>query len=180
MPDDVSNEFNRRTFFKKGLAVSVACVAALVPIVTGVTVLLAPLRRRFKDNGLLIRIAPLAALPADGVPRKFTVVSDRTDGWNKYLDVPVGAIYLRRTGPQAIEALNVVCPHAGGFIDYHAESQCFICPLHDSQFTLDGSIRKPRSPSPRAMDSLPVEIRGQEIWVRFENFRTGVAQKIPA
>jgi Rieske Fe-S protein len=182
MPENALNEsLSRRRFFKKVAAVSLGAVAALVPIVTGLTVLLAPLRRKSQgNNGLLVMIAPLAAVPTDGVPRKFTVTADRTDGWNEYRNVSIGAVYLRRTGPQTIEALNVLCPHAGGFIDYQEKCKCFVCPLHNSQFALDGSIQKPRSPSPRAMDSLTVEIRGEEIWVRFENFRTGIAEKIPA
>jgi hypothetical protein len=30
------------------------------------------------------------------------------------------------------------------------------------------------------MDSLAVEIRGDEIWVRFEDFQAGIRRKIPA
>jgi hypothetical protein len=44
---------------------------------------------------------------------------------------------------------------------------------------MDGKINDPKSPSPRALDTLPVEIRGEEIYVTFQNFRAGVAEKIP-
>ena len=100
-------------------------------------------------------------MPADGIPRKFAVIADRVDAWNKFPQVPIGAVYLRRTGDQTVEALNVVCPHAGGFVDYIAEKNCFICPLHDSKFSLDGKISDPKSPAPR-----PPRELGPGLWQR--------------
>jgi Rieske Fe-S protein len=170
----------RREFFKKIAAVLSGAAAAVVPIAGSLTILLAPLLRKSAGGGLLVRVTSLEAVPADGVPRKFPVLADRTDAWNKYPHVPVGAVYLRRTGGGVVEALNAVCPHAGGFVDYVAQANCFICPLHNSRFALNGTIQDPKSPAARAMDSLPVEIRGDEIWVRFENFQAGIAKKVPA
>ncbi len=102
------------------------------------------------------------------------------DAWNKFPQVPIGAVYLRRTGEKTVEALNVVCPHAGGFVDYVPDKNCFICPLHNSKFALDGQISDPKSPAARAMDALEVEIRDGAIWVKFQNFQSGPAEKIPA
>ena len=181
MRDSVANEKpDRRDFIKRAAAVFLGAVAALTPVAAGLAVLLDPLRRRGQGNGLWLRAASLAALPNDGLPRKFAVSADRTDAWNKYPNVPVGAVYLRRTGPQTVAAFNAICPHAGGFIDYVGQCHCFICPLHNSRFALDGSIQDPKSPSPRPMDSLAMEIRGDEIWVRFEDFQAGIRRKIPA
>jgi len=181
MRDSVANEKpNRRDFFKRAAAVFLGAVAALTPIMAALAVLLDPLRRREQGTGLWVRVVPLAALPNNGVPQKFAVSADRTDAWNKYPNVPVGAVYLRRTGPETVAAFNAICPHAGGFIDYAEPCHCFVCPLHNSRFGLDGSIQDPKSPSPRPMDSLEVEIRGDEIWVRFEDFQAGIRRKIPA
>lgn len=181
MPD--SNEMQhagRRGFFKRVAAVVLGAAAVLTPLAAGLVVLLDPLRQRNEGNGAWLPVALLAELPEDGVPVKFSVTASQTDAWNKYPNVPIGAVYLRREGKDKVTAFNAICPHAGGFIDYVARCNCYICPLHNSQFALDGSIRDPKSPSPRPMDSLAVEIRGDEIWVRFENFEAGIRQKIPA
>jgi len=171
----------RRDFCKRALAIVFGGIAALIPAAAGLAVFFDPLRRKSSDgSGAAVRVASLNALPADGIPRKFSIIADRTDAWNKFPQVPVGAVYLRRTSEKKIEALNVVCPHAGGFVDYIAENKCFVCPLHNSKFALDGKISDPKSPAPRGMDSLAVEIRGDEIWVKFLNFRSGPAEKIPA
>lgn len=169
----------RREFFKKAATVFFGAAAILAPVGAAISVLLDPLRRNAK-SGSFVRVASVNAVPNDGVPRKFAIVADRTDAWNKYPNTPVGAVYLRRSKDNQIEALNVVCPHAGGFVDYSAQSKCFLCPLHNSEFALDGSIRDPKSPSPRPMDTLKVEVRDGQIWVAFQNFRAGTREKIPA
>ncbi|MEP6663208.1 MAG: Rieske 2Fe-2S domain-containing protein [Verrucomicrobiota bacterium] len=168
----------RRDFFSRAAAIVIGGIVLLVPAFAGLMVFLDPLRRKNKTGGEAIRVTSLSALPDDGQPRKFPVIASRTDAWNKFPEVPVGAVYLRRTGKK-IEALNVVCPHAGCFVDFVPSRECFLCPCHNSTFQLDGKIRDAKSPSPRPLDSLPVEIRGDEIFVVFQNFRSGVAEKIP-
>lgn len=169
----------RRSFFKQAATVVLGAVAVLAPIGAAISVMLDPLRRK-GGTGSFIRVASLSSLPADGVPRKFAVIADRTDAWNRYPNTPIGAVYLRRPDKDTVEAFNVVCPHAGGFIDYNTQQKCFLCPLHNSDFSLDGSIKDPKSPSPRPMDSLKVEVRNNEIWVAFQNFHAGTREKIPA
>jgi menaquinol-cytochrome c reductase iron-sulfur subunit len=169
----------RRGFFKRASAVVISAFLGLVPLGAGLAVLLDPLRRKTRNEGA-VRVAFLDALPQDGVPRKFPVVANRTDAWNKFTEVPIGAVYLRRTAEGKVEALNVVCPHAGCFVDFKDDTGQFICPCHLSSFAADGKINDPNSPSPRALDSLELEIRNdREVWVKFQNFRAGVAEKIP-
>ncbi|HWD21401.1 MAG TPA: Rieske (2Fe-2S) protein [Verrucomicrobiae bacterium] len=171
---------DRRTFCKTAAAIVAGGVAAAVPIGAGMSALLNPLRPGSKDAHDFVRVAALDAVPNDNVPRKFSVVADQVDAWNKTPAVPIGAVYLRRSPTNVVEALNAICPHAGGFIDYLPAEACFLCPLHKSLFNSDGSIKDRSSPAPRAMDTLPAEVRDGAIWVKFENFRAGVAQKIPA
>lgn len=141
--------------------------------------LMDPLRRKAEAGGFL-KVASLAALPSDGVPRKFSVLADRRDAWNKFPNTPIGAVYLRRTPEGKVEALNVVCPHAGCFVDFVPTRPGYYCPCHNSAFGIDGSVADAKSPSARAMDTLDVEVRNEtEVWVRFQNFEAGKKEKIP-
>ena len=149
------------------------------PVAAGVMVILDPLRRRSGDREL-IRVTTLQSVPEDGRPRKFVVVDSRSDAWTVSPSAPVGAIYLRRTGPKAVQALNVVCPHLGCFVDFVGSQNGYFCPCHNSAFAMDGSVSDPDSPSPRGLDELEVEIRNEtEVWVRFQNFLTSHKRKIP-
>ena len=169
----------RRGFIKKVAAVIAGTAAGLVPFLSGLVVLLDPLRRK-SENGSAVLVASLSSLPEDGIPRKFPVIASHTDAWNRMPQVPIGAVYLRRTGGRQVQAFNVVCPHAGCFVDYVAARKGYFCPCHNSTFGVDGRIADAKSPSPRGLDELEVEIRNDaEIWVKFRNFRAGEREKIP-
>lgn len=175
-PGSVPTPADRRGFFRQAAAAACGGLALLVPLASGLVVFLDPLRR---SNGLgsLIPVAPLDAVPADGIPHEFPVIAERVDAWNRSLE-PIGAVYLRRgANGSAIECLTATCPHAGCFVSFDGPSGTFKCPCHNSQFTPDGAIIEP-SPSPRAMDTLACEVRGQEILVKFEEFYSGRADKV--
>ncbi len=167
----------RRGFLAGIGAVAAAGLALVAPLWSGVRVALDPLGRSSGEADL-IPVAKLAAIPDDGIPHKFRVVTDRVDAWNTHRQLPVGAVYLRRSG-DSVEALNVVCPHAGCFVNVAADRSRFVCPCHKSSFDLSGAVNDPASPSPRDMDTLDVEIRGDDVWVRFQNFLPGRAEKEP-
>jgi menaquinol-cytochrome c reductase iron-sulfur subunit len=170
----------RRHWLKHLGTAALGAFLILPALAGGLLMALDPLRRRRPARGGFVRVTSLSALPADGVPRRFPVFADATDAWTRSPRVRIGAVYLRRTAEQRIEALNVVCPHAGCFVNYSAAQQRFNCPCHNSHFGLDGAITDPHSPSPRPLDALEVELRDKtEVWVRFQNFRAGVHQKIP-
>ena len=177
-PTDPPNP-ERRDFVKKACAVCLGTATVLVPAAAGLTVLMDPLRRK-TAAGEKVRITSLDALPADGTPQKFAIMADRVDAWTKFPNAPVGAIYLRRTAENSVQAINVVCPHAGCFVDFRTDKKDYYCPCHNSTFGLSGEITDPRSPSPRGLDSLETEVRnGKEVWVLFQNFQTGNAKKVP-
>lgn len=169
---------DRRSFVKKAAAAIIGALLGLVPTGAGLAVLFDPLRRKGAAS-VMVRVASLKAVPNDGVPRKFPVIAVRQDAWNKFAAVPVGAVYLRRTGETTVEALNVVCPHAGCFVDYREDRKGFLCPCHDSFFAVNGRISDPKSPAQRGLDALEVEIReGKEVWVKFQNYQAGRSDKV--
>jgi menaquinol-cytochrome c reductase iron-sulfur subunit len=176
---DSAPQPQRRSFLKEAAAIIIGLIATLVPLASGLAVFFDPLRKKSKA-GEFVFVAALSAVPTDGTPRKFSVIAGQKDAWNQLPPSPIGAVYLRRVG-KAVEALNVVCPHAGCFVDFLTDEKKYLCPCHLSTFGLDGRINDPRSPSPRAMDKLKAEIRkGKEVWVKFQNFRAGELEQLPA
>ena len=175
---DSSPATDRRTFLSKTTALVLGGLVSLAAPIAALFPILDPLRRG-TDRRRMVRVASLAAVPDNGDPRKFPVLDTLVDAWNRTENVPVGAVYVQRTGDNQVRVLQTVCPHLGCSVGYSAESHGFFCPCHKSRFALDGSIADPKSPSPRAMDALEAEIRDGEVWVRFQNFRKGSPDKIP-
>ena len=189
----------RRAFLKKFLAVVVGGAVAAVPGLAGLLVYLDPIRRKRTagaDGGAgggggegFIDVAPLNALPADGVPRKFQVLASRVDAWNKHAAAPVGAVYLKRAkdAPEKVTAFQVVCPHAGCFVEPGRPDQPggpggLFCPCHNSAFHPDGSVVKGQCVSPRGRDELAVDdaaLKSGAIRVKYQTFLAGTHEKVP-
>ena len=169
----------RRNFLVGAAIVALGAVAKLVPVASGLLVFLNPLRSK-AARGAFLPVALLDALPADGMPRRFPVIADRVNAWTKTPQVSIGAVYLRRLPDHSVQAFNVICPHAGCFVNFQPERKAFQCPCHASHFHLGGAISEPSSPSPRGLDGLEVNVQPSgQILVKFQNFRPGAAEKIP-
>ena len=169
---------DRRTFFKKVLAVAIGTLIVLVPSAAGITVLFDPLRRK-SNKAEFLPVTNLDALPDDDLPRSFQVVADRRDAWNLYPAQRIGAVYLRRNKDK-VTAFNVVCPHLGCFVDA-APDGTYKCPCHNSSFNKDGSLIA-GSVSPRGLDELEIDqaaLKQGLVKVRFQNFQAGTHQRIP-
>ena len=69
-----------------------------------------------------------------------------------------------------------LCPHLN--CHYTWESTEFKCPCHNSIFDATGKVLS--GPSPRALDTLPNKIEGGELFVKWEQYKPGVAGKVEA
>lgn len=189
----------RRGFLEQISALVVGSVITLFPLGAGLFTFCDPLRRK-SALGSFLRVARLDALPADGRPRRFSAVAQRTDAWNHFPPEPIGLVYLRRTADGHVTALNGACPHAGCIAEFRGGADDgsasggpndrgagsdggYHCPCHDSRFAVDGVRVGNNNPAPRDMDALevdPVRLEQGEVWVRFENFVAGKADKVVA
>jgi len=85
-------------------------------------------------------------------------------------------IWAVRSAGSEITVFSPICPHLGCAFDWDARTRQFMCPCHASVFTMDGRVVS--GPAPRPLDSLPVEVREGRLFVRWEQFRPGIGQKI--
>lgn len=190
---------SRRNVLVQFVAAAISLVVVAVPATLGGLFFLDPILRKRKsgkgessagelerkdDAGFIRLEITKDAVPADGTPVSVTVLDDIIDAWNRFRNVPIGSIWLRRIGDGPIVAFNSVCPHLGCSVNYVRAEGHFFCPCHTSAFAADG--KKTNEVPPRDMDSLDVAMRtsgqndpnGVEIWVRYQNFRTGRSEKI--
>jgi Rieske Fe-S protein len=188
----VADEANaRRSFLAAAAAIVTGGIVAVFPFAAGLGVVFDPLRRRRgvtaeNDSAApvqLIRICQLDALPADGVPRMFAVVTDVADAWSRIPNQRIGSVYLTRTdadGKPSVTCFTTVCPHLGCAVDYQAADGQYECPCHESGFAKDG--KKLFGPSLRGLDALKVTLVDEDgqtdVFVAYERFRTGIAERI--
>jgi menaquinol-cytochrome c reductase iron-sulfur subunit len=190
---------SRRNVLVQFVAAAISVVIVAVPGILGSLFFLDPILRKRrgaqggaaageiarKDEAGFIRLEITRdAIPADGTPVAVTVLDDIIDAWNRFRNVPIGSIWLRKLGDGPILAFNSVCPHLGCSVNYRRAEGDFFCPCHTSAFDLDG--KKTNEVPPRDMDTLEVAMRtngqddsnGAEIWVRYQNFQRATTEKI--
>lgn len=177
----------RRDFVTKALAVLCGAIITVVPFVPALGVFLDPLLRErlgrkrsvgptgsAVDAQGFIKVGTTKQLE-EGEPLLAPVVADLQNYWNRFPQTPIGAVYLTKAGDN-VECVNARCPHLGCTVNYRPAEGIFLCPCHDSSFTKAG-VRNNDIP-PRDLDALDVEVRnGDEVWVKFQNFRVGVHEK---
>jgi menaquinol-cytochrome c reductase iron-sulfur subunit len=172
------NGTNRRWFL--GFLTNLLMVfIGLIVAIPALKYFFAPLRRKsdmeatgeaFQDAG------PLSDIPI-GEWRLLSVEKEQQDGWTKtrvrY------AIWVRRQekGEPAITVLSSICPHLGCPINWHPDRAQFNCPCHGGNFDTNG--KNTGGPPPRSMDPLEYEVRAGRLWVRWQDFKIGVAGRIP-
>jgi len=168
---------DRRRFVTYSTEALLAVIGALlgIPVVGYVC---APFWRKKSDEGTevsFVDLGPLSELPA-GSWRLPSLEIVRQDGWTKVQERH--SVWARRpeNGANEVEMLSPICPHLGCPINWSLDKKEFICPCHGGTFNTDGQYVS--GPPPRSMDPLPFEVRAGHLWVRWEEFKIGVAQRI--
>lgn len=173
----------RRNFATKVLAVLIGAIVTVVPFVPALGILFDPLLRKKRSVGPtgsavdangFIKVGTTKQLD-EGTPLLAPVVADLQNFWNRFPQTAIGAVYLTKTGDK-VSCVNARCPHLGCTVNYRPSEGIYLCPCHDSSFTKAGE--RNNDIPPRDLDTLDVEVRnGDEVWVKFQNFRVGVHEK---
>jgi len=182
----------RRNVRLEGITAVVSFLRIAVPSTLAGVFFMDPILRKRKvagggdDMAGFIKLDLTAdAVPDNGSPVAVTVKSDLVDAWNRFRDVPVGSIWLRKSEDGTIKVFNSICPHLGCSVNYRRSENDFYCPCHTSSFSLDGE--KTNEVPPRDMDALELQTAtdgipsedGLELWVKFLNFKGATTEKIP-
>ncbi|MCI0520913.1 MAG: Rieske (2Fe-2S) protein [Chloroflexi bacterium] len=77
--------------------------------------------------------------------------------------IPAGRFYLSRLADGGFLAIYQRCTHLGCNVPWDQEANAFVCPCHNSQFTVEGALVSP--PAPRPLDLFPITIEAGEIRV---------------
>lgn len=77
--------------------------------------------------------------------------------------IPNGRFYLARLADGGFLALYQRCTHLGCNVPWEQTQNAFICPCHNSQFTVEGDVLNP--PAPRPLDLFSVSIQDGQVMV---------------
>jgi menaquinol-cytochrome c reductase iron-sulfur subunit len=120
------------------------------------------------------KVGPVSAL-AGGDPKNLTFQDTQQDAYI-HQTVTRSVWAVQRSGG-AVVVYSPVCPHLGCQATWVASEKRFVCPCHNSIWTINGALVS--GPSPRNLDTLPSRVENGELFVKWEQFELGVPQKIP-
>jgi menaquinol-cytochrome c reductase iron-sulfur subunit len=165
----------RRGFLKWVSGACAAIVAAMVGI-PAIRALFAPaLTKPAADNW--IKVADDTALLDIGTPIRADFVLNQADAWVE--GRTMNSVWLYTEDGDKFKAYNGHCTHLGcGFV-YDKERKTFICPCHRGQFDVKtGAVLA--GPPPRPLDELEVQVKDSAVFVKYRDFRLGVAERVEA
>jgi Rieske Fe-S protein len=167
-----------RRWFLGLLANALFAVIGLCHAVLGLAYFGAPLRTKpgaGGSSGAFVDIGTLDDLPL-GEWRLLTLDVMRQDGWEKTRARYSVWVCRRSLGDEGITVLSSLCPHLGCPINWRKDRDQFVCPCHNGTFDAQGG--RMNGPAPRGMDSLPFEVRSGRLWVQWQEFKTGTAERV--
>ena len=141
-----SSSISRRDFIKLTTAAVGTFIAAAVGL-PAIAYLVDPALKATKSDAWI----PLGKLETFevGKPTLVSFTRSQVNGWEKTV-TSHGVFVIKKTDTNFL-VLSNKCTHLGCSVSWKTDRQEFICPCHDAQFGLDGSVRG--GPPPRPLDS---------------------------
>ena len=141
-----SGNFSRRDFIK----ITTAAVGMFIGAAIGlpaIAYLIDPALKATKSDAWI----PLGKVETFevGKPILASFTRSQVNGWEKTV-TSYGVFVIKKTDTNFL-VLSNKCTHLGCSVSWKADRQEFVCPCHDAQFGLDGSVRG--GPPPRPLDS---------------------------
>jgi len=154
-PTDSVESPTRRRFQIGAIYGMMAAISAAIGL-PALAYLLVPSKVRKKEDwievGDVTRISP-------GVPVELTFRRNRIDGWKVISEKSTA--WVVKTGDNQVTAFGPQCTHLGCAYHWEQEKKDFLCPCHNSIFTMDGKVAS--GPAPRPLDRYDTRVDGTKL-----------------
>jgi len=167
---DKEKEVSRRGF----LILVSGALASFIAFILGIPLIASILGTAKKvKNKIFSRLTHVNTIPILS-PINVNFITTKTDAYIK--SVETQDAWVIKKSDVDITVFSPICPHLGCRYAWNSNQKLFICPCHNSVFTIDGKVVS--GPAPRGLDTLPIKIQHNELYVLYERFKVGIPQKI--
>lgn len=113
-----------------------------------------------KGRSTFVEVADLTELSV-GKPEEVTFERTRVDGWRVLKEKVIA--WVVRTDEKNVVAYSPQCTHLGCAYHWEEERDKFVCPCHESLFTLDGKVVA--GPASRPLDRYAVRVENSKLLI---------------
>jgi len=96
-----------------------------------------------------------------GKPREVTFERTRVDGWRTFKEKVI--TWVVRTGDNSVVAYSPQCTHLGCAYHWEGERNQFVCPCHESLFSIDGKVMG--GPASRPLDRYVTRVENDKLLI---------------
>lgn len=153
---NVGQPTTRRTFYQRLIYILSSLMSAALAL-PALGYLFVPSRGR-KDIGW-VDAGSTTTIPPDE-PQELVLQRQRVDGWKTITERATA--WVVKSG-EDIVAFAPHCTHLGCGYRWEKNKGHFLCPCHNSVFSLDGSVVS--GPAPRSLDRFEVRVEGERLWL---------------
>ena len=165
---------SRRTFLRRASVASVVGSAAVVGGPALVALVSPAFRKPAERDWVKVAEADNVEI---GVPVKADFIEAISDAWVETR--ALRSVWLYTDDGVVFTAFSGVCTHLGCSYGFDATRKVLHCPCHHGLFDpKSGAVVG--GPPPRGLDTLEAKVEGGAVFVRYREFRIGIADKIEA
>ncbi|WHZ23036.1 MAG: hypothetical protein OJF47_002148 [Nitrospira sp.] len=124
------------------------------------------LKRR---EALWNEIGPIDRLRT-GEPEEVEFVNSVKDGWRQATVKKV--VWAIKQSADTVVVFSPICPHLGCGYRWDGDEKKFKCPCHGSVYAVTGKVLA--GPAPRPLDVLPSKVEQGRLWVKYQQFKSGL------
>jgi len=146
---------DRRRFSLAAIYGLNALIGAVIAIPSAVYLLFPP---KTKKGTSWVEVTDLTQLKPNA-PEEVVFRRKRVDGW-KTVTEKATAWVVKTSDTEAV-AFAPQCTHLGCAYHWEAAKNSFLCPCHNSFFTIDGKVST--GPAPRSLDRYETKINGTKL-----------------
>ena len=158
---------------RKFLKIAIAALTFTSGVVLGLPFIRTIYRSAPVKKANWSEVAKLTALPQDRpVSIKFPTLSE--DAFVR--GHVVRSVWVIKHSETALSVFSPVCTHLGCYFAWNQAAERFECPCHASVFSIDGKVLG--GPAPRPLDLLSHKVENNTLFVRWEEFKSGVTEKL--
>ena len=164
----------QRRRFLRWLSALGAALSAIVVGAPSLAAFFAPATRKPVAKGWTKVANDVNTLDVD-TPIKVDFVEPVNDAWVE--SRALRTVWLYTEDAEKFTAFSGVCTHLGCSFGFDADKKRFHCPCHHGLFDMKtGAVIG--GPPPRPLDTMPVKVEDGAVYVQYQLFRTGVAEKV--
>jgi menaquinol-cytochrome c reductase iron-sulfur subunit len=156
-PYGLDQGLSRRGFYVGAIYAMGAAIMAALGLPALAYLLLPPKLHqgdKWVDAGDISRFSP-------DVPVEITFRHNRVDGW-KVTSEKTTAWVVKRDDDSPV-AFGPQCTHLGCAYHWDESKSEFLCPCHNSLFSIDGQVIS--GPAPRPLDRYQTKVEGSKLWL---------------